>query len=153
MRHEIYPLLCKSTEEGIEVLSPNKVLKAKKCAEEAFEIAGKVDNLLVVGDALYKYFDLFEGLNIGNQDLWVPSPTSLILSYEKKNESKPGYILPVYTRLSDAEESEREKLADTSKKNLNVGVQNLNGPNFQPMDANDIKEIVTLEKDLMGSDA
>ena len=69
MRHEIYPLLCESTEDGIKRLSPDKVLKAEKCAEEAFEISTKVDNLIVVGDALHKYFDLFEGLNIGNEEL------------------------------------------------------------------------------------
>ena len=69
MRHEIYPLLCESTEQGIKRLSADKVLKAEKCAEEAFEISNKVDNLTVVGDALHKYFDLFEGLNIGDQKL------------------------------------------------------------------------------------
>ena len=69
MRHEIYPLLCESTEDGIKRLSPDKVLKAEKCAEEAFEISAKVDNLTVVGDALHKYFDLFEGLNIGMEQL------------------------------------------------------------------------------------
>ena len=69
MRSEIYPLLCKSTEEGIKRLSADKVLKAEKCAEEAFDIAGKVDNLTVAGDALNKYFDLFEGLKIANKEL------------------------------------------------------------------------------------
>ena len=63
--------------------------------------------------------------------------------------------MPVYTRLSDAEESEREKLADVSKKNLNVGVQNPSSDEFmfEPLDANNINEIVALEKELMGSDA
>lgn len=63
--------------------------------------------------------------------------------------------MPVYTRLSDAEESEREKLADVSKKNLNVGVQNPSSYEFmfEPLDANNINEIVALEKELMGSDA
>lgn len=61
----------------------------------------------------------------------------------------------MYTRLSDAEESEREKLADISKKNLNTGVQNLEGDNknFEPLDAKDIPQIVELEKQLMGTDA
>lgn len=65
-----------------------------------------------------------------------------------------GEILPVYTRLSDAEESERERLADISKKNLNTGVQNLDdNKNFEPLDAKDIPQIVDLEKQLMGTDA
>lgn len=69
MRQEIYPLLCESTEEGIKRLSSDKVLKAEKCAEEAFDIAGKVDNLTITGDALNKYFELFEGLKIANKEL------------------------------------------------------------------------------------
>ncbi len=65
-----------------------------------------------------------------------------------------GQVLPVYTRLSDAEESEREKLADISKKNLNTGVQNLgDDKNFEPLDAKDIPQIVELENQLMGTDA
>lgn len=69
MRHEIYPLLCELNVEGVKRLSPDKVLKAQACADEAFELSTKVDNLTIVGDALHKYFDLFEGLNIGNQEL------------------------------------------------------------------------------------
>lgn len=168
MRHEIYPLLCESSEKGIARLSPDKVLKAQNCADEAFEIAGKVDNLTVVGDALNKYFYMFEGLNIGNQELWVPSPQSLLHAAKceagpgemrnltRDNETwAPGKVLPVYTRLSDAEESEREKLADASKKNLNTGVQNFGSDEFsyEPLDAKNIDDIVKLEKELMGSDA
>lgn len=155
MRHEIYPLLCESSEKGITRLSPDKVLKAQNCADEAFEIAGKVDNLTVVGDALNKYFDMFEGLNIGYKELWVPSPKSILCTCKENENHNPGEVLPVYTRLSDAEESEREKLADASKKNLNTGVQNFGSDKFsyEPLDAKNIDDIVKLEKELMGSDA
>lgn len=88
MRQEIYPFLCESTEDGIKRLSPDKVLKAEKCAEEAFEVSAKVDNLTVVGDALHKYFDLFEGLNIGDEELWVPSPTSLLFAAKSNNKTE-----------------------------------------------------------------
>lgn len=61
----------------------------------------------------------------------------------------------MYTRLSDAEESEREKLADISKKNLNTGVQNFSSEKFsyEPLDAKYINNIVPIEEQLMGTDA
>lgn len=69
MRHEIYPVLFKLTENGIERLNENKVMKAEKSAEEAFDLSNKIDNLHVAGDALLKYFEMFEGLNICDQKL------------------------------------------------------------------------------------
>lgn len=156
MRSEIYPLLCESTEVGIKCLSADKVLKAQNCAEEAFDIAGKVDNLTVTGDALNKYFELFEGLKIANKELWVPSAESLI-TIALQQENNHGDILPVYTRLSDAEESERQKLADNSVKNLNTGVKDLPGDAsqiiYQPMDVANLDEIANIEKQLMDTDA
>lgn len=69
MRHEIYPVLFKLTEKGIERLNENKVMEAEKSAEEAYDLANKVEDLYVTGDALLKYFDMFEGLNICDQKL------------------------------------------------------------------------------------
>ncbi len=70
------------------------------------------------------------------------------------NKQEPGYVLPVYTRLSDAEESEREKLAKNDEKNLITGVQNNDKSDikFMPMQKSDIPEIVSLEQQLMKSD-
>lgn len=65
--------------------------------------------------------------------------------------------MPVYTRLSDAEESERQKLADASVKNLNTGVKDLPGDDarviFQPMDLANLSEIANIENQLMDTDA
>lgn len=158
MRNEIYPALYESTENGIKRLSPNKVLKANVCAEEAIEFSRKVDNLTITGDALIKYFDLFETLNIANQELWVPNGWSLLQASKFEDKSKPGEVLPVYTRLSDAEESERESnfKASATDKNLITGVQNLHKQNsnflFEPLSFEYIKQVEKLEKQLMGSD-
>lgn len=78
-----------------------------------------------------------------------------MLASKNEKELNAGLVLPVYTRLSDAEESEREKLADVSKKNLNVGVQNSSSEefSFEPLDAIKINEIISLEQNLMGSDS
>lgn len=154
MRHEIYPSLFESNENGIKRLNSNKVLKAEKAAMEAFEISGKCKNLTITGDALEKYFNLFEGLNIADQKLWNPDGKSLLLACDIEKNQDPGFVLPVYTRLSDAEETEREKLADTRVKNLNTGVQNVEDEiSYQPIDAKYVEDIAQLETDLMGSDA
>lgn len=169
MRHEIYFALYESTKTGIKRLSSNKVLKAEKAAEEALDIAAKVDKLTVTGDALHKYFDMFEGLNIADQKLWtigdnlqidkIISDAKINLESldEFRNNYNPATVLPVYTRLSDAEESEREKLADLSQKNLNSGVQNFINEHssviYCPMEITKINEIAQLENALMKSDA
>ena len=64
----------------------------------------------------------------------------------------PSTVLPVYTRLSDAEENERAKIAETSKKNLATGVQHA-GIMFRPMAASDIGAVAEIEKTLMKSDS
>ncbi len=69
MRHEIYPAFFILDENGAHRLTTNFVIKAQKAADEAFELCGKCDNFIVLGDALLKYFDMFEGLNIADQAL------------------------------------------------------------------------------------
>lgn len=67
MRHEIYPALYKISEAGIERLTKNCVQKAEDVAAEAKALNSKCDNLIVVGDALVKYYTMFEDLHIGDQ--------------------------------------------------------------------------------------
>lgn len=165
MRHEIYPALYKVDESGISRLTSNKVLKAEKCAEELFDIAGKLPDISITGDALFKYFEIFEGLDIFEQQLWNPSGESLLLTanQEIKNSDiatnakfKPGAVLPVYTRLSDAEEGERQKLSQLEDKNLVTGVQDIKIDNeieYKPFDNTAISQVAILEKELMPTEA
>lgn len=63
----------------------------------------------------------------------------------------------MYTRLSDAEEGEREKLSKIEEKNLKTGVQGLKPSkdqiSYRVLDANCIDEIAQIENQLMKSDA
>ena len=166
MRHEIYPALFELKDTSIKRLSGNKVLKSEKCVEEAYEIVSKCNSLTICGDALIKYFDLFEGLKIANQECWNPTGKSLILAtnnFFKKHINtinfdnfNPGKILPVYTRLSDAEENERKRLAKISEKNLTSGVENLEQNNdiaYTPMTLDDANEVAEIESQIMKTDA
>lgn len=160
MRNEIYPAFYESTDTGIKKLSSTKVDKAQKVAEETYELSGKCDNFYICGDALHKYFDLFEGLKIADQELWTPSAQSLLLSVEDKlkdniNITKSQQILPVYTRLSDAEEAERQRLATNAEKNLISGVQDIDDSQitYKPLSKNEVPDIAKLESELMKDDA
>lgn len=80
----------------------------------------------------------------------------------------PGLLLPVYTRLSDAEENERQRLArvdgslagkrgsrhvtmnDTAIANARA---NGEGIAYKPLDARHVAEVAALEAAVMGTDA
>ncbi|MDO5328623.1 MAG: tRNA (adenosine(37)-N6)-threonylcarbamoyltransferase complex transferase subunit TsaD [Coriobacteriia bacterium] len=135
MRKEIYPALYDITDDGPKRLTPDRVEKADKVIEEC-------GDTLVAGDALTKY----KFKNQAPEKLWNPTAKSLLLAINSKPQD-PGTVLPVYTRLSDAEEGERVKLKD---KNLVSGVQ---GNTFAPLNASNLDKVVELENELMKDDA
>ena len=89
----------------------------------------------IAGDALHKYADLFEPLgSFAEENLWTPTGEGLLLAFQAAwrtagfdaldaQAGNPAFALPVYTRLSDAEENERIRLAKNDPKNLTTGVQ------------------------------
>lgn len=89
----------------------------------------------IAGDALRKYADLFEPLGaFAEEGLWTPTGEGLLLAFQAAwrtagfdaldaQAGNPAFALPVYTRLSDAEENERIRLAKNDPKNLTTGVQ------------------------------
>ncbi len=91
--------------------------------------------LQITGDALAKYADLFEPYGVVlPESIWTPTGRGLLLALQaawRAGEADPfdavrhdpACVLPVYTRLSDAEENERARLAINDAKNLVTGVQ------------------------------
>lgn len=185
MRKELYPVRYKLSDEGIERLDADSVIKAQEFADHMNNQACKEASLC--GDALVKYESLFSpeyprlsqelwtptgaGLLLAVQDLWRKN-TCNILSYE---EFLPASVLPVYTRLSDAEENERIRLAKHDPKNLTAGVseeglrkdrlaqkhevtlmnaqESLGGYSLCPLDASRAAEVARLEQELFEGDA
>lgn len=112
-----------------------------------------------------------EGLLLAAQELWRKGELDP-LSLEKGN---PGLLLPIYTRLSDAEENERIRLSKNDLKNLNTGVQEEGirkdqrasardsaienaqadafGIVYRPLDAAHVDDVASKELQLMGTDA
>lgn len=195
MRKEVYPVRYALDEEGVERLDSDRVVKAEDAARE---LARGGDSLhgcarqqnaarLLCGDALKKYGELFAGCGAAlNPELWTPTGRGLLLALQAAwrvgevdpldaQRHDPAFVLPVYTRLSDAEENERIRLAKNDPKNLVAGVQDaaprrdqrasmhdtaiLNarpdtqGITYKPLDAAHVADVAALEARVMGSDA
>lgn len=184
MRKEVYPVRYLLGDEGIERLEADRVVKAELAAEE---LDADEASLQVTGDALRKYADLFEacGATLA-PELWTPTGRGLLLALQAAwrageadpfdaRRHDPAFALPVYTRLSDAEENERIRLAKNDPKNLMTGVQDVakradqratmhdtailnaqpdeRGITYKPLDAAHAAAVAALESQVMGSDA
>lgn len=127
-----------------------------------------------------KYADLFALCGtLLPSDLWTPTGAGLLLALQaawRAGEAdpfdvarhNPAFALPVYTRLSDAEEAERVRLAkedpalagargsrhvtmnDTAIANARA---NGEGVAFKPLDRAHVADVAALEARVMGTDA
>ena len=147
----------------------------------------QVSARLLCGDALKKYGELFEGCGAAlPAELWTPTGRGLLLALQAAwrageadpldaRRHDPAFALPEYTRLTDAEENERIRLAKNDPKNLATGVQDVakradqratmhdtailnarpdeHGITYKPLDAAHAGAVATLESLVMGSDA
>ncbi len=131
MRKEVYPVEFDLNDAGVTRLGRDRVVKADVCAAgyaasvEPCGVSGSdaSGDLLITGDALRKYADLFSAAGMTlDSSLWIPTGVGLLLAVEDawragsadpldSKRHDPAYVLPVYTRLSDAEENERVRLA------------------------------------------
>ena len=177
MRREVYPVRFSLTDGGAVRLTADRVVKAAEAAEE-LAAGGPAD--FVAGDGLRKYGDLFAGAGpFAPEDRWAPTGRGLLQAVQAAwragqcdpldaRRHDPGLLLPVYTRLSDAEESERQRLAraddtlagkrgskhvtmnDTAIANARA---NGEGIAYKPLDARHGADVAALEAAVMGTDA
>ncbi|MDO8964702.1 MAG: tRNA (adenosine(37)-N6)-threonylcarbamoyltransferase complex dimerization subunit type 1 TsaB [Coriobacteriia bacterium] len=118
MRREVYPVLFRCGAGAVMRLTPDAVAKpAEVAARWADEIR---EPLLLAGNGLRKYADIFsdalgERATFAPEASWTPTGESLLLatwrawSADELGDGKAATVLPVYTRLSDAEEDERAR--------------------------------------------
>ena len=169
MRKEVYPVRYRLSDEGAVRLEPDTVVKA---AEEAAALPDN-DALLIAGDALAKYADLFAHAGeLAPEDAWTPEGAGLLACVQAAwragdvdpfdaRRHDPALVLPVYTRLSDAEENERTRLASHDARDLRTGVQHAGsatidhagGIEYRPLDAAHAEDVGAMEAAVMGSDA
>ena len=197
MRKEVYPVRYWVDDAGAHRLEADRVVKAVEVADEylsdgaerSVEASDPDTSMIdhVTGDALVKYEELLSPLGaVLPQELWEPTGRGLLLAVQalwRAGETdpfdaarhNPAFALPVYTRLSDAEENERIRLAKNDPKNLRTGVQDIAlrrdqratmhdsailnarpdaaGITYKPLDAAHAAEVAALEARIMGSDA
>lgn len=184
MRHEVYPVRFDLTDDGVRRLDVDTVAKAQAAADR---LAAE-SNLVIAGDGLAKYRDLFAAAGtVLPEELWYPTGSGLLACVTaawRADEADPfdarrhdpAFALPVYTRLSDAEENERIRLADTAARNLQTGVgavapdggkgratmhtaavlaavSEADGIAYRPLDAAHAADVAELEHAVMWSDA
>lgn len=123
---------------------------ADACAGDGFSLD------FVTGDALRKYREFFEPVaSVLDQGFWTPSGRGLLFCAQSlwmqgkidpfdAARHNPSFTLPVYTRLSDAEENERMVLPKRPAKNLTSGVQG-ESIIYKPLDARRIDAVRALD--------
>lgn len=144
MRKEVYPVEYLLDDSRAIRLEADRVVKAHVLAEELADNATTDSNrpiLQILGDGLVKYRDNFAPHgSVLPEELWPVTGRGLLRSFELSwrsgdidpfdaRQHNPAFALPVYTRLSDAEENERARLAQNDiaapEKNLRTGVQDV----------------------------
>ena len=97
------------------------------CSGELVVASLPGQRLLLAGDALKKYCDLFAPCGEAlPENTWTPTGAGLLLALQAAWHSgecdpfdaarhNPAFALPVYTRLSDAEENERARAARAAR--------------------------------------
>ena len=132
MRKEVYPVRYVLSDSGIDRLNSDFVMKAAELP--VWLDSGSKVETLITGDVLKKYSGYCEGFGTLAQEYCYPTGKGLLLaaqaawqagSLDPDNAAlgDPCVVLPVYTRLSDAEEAERAKFAKQQQQQQQVGAQ------------------------------
>lgn len=111
MRGEVYPALYRAGGGALTRLTPERVADPATIADEWAELG---EPMIIAGNALTKYADVFHRAGqLAPESQWPVSGEGVLAAYVRAvadgtaGSGDPGVLLPVYTRLSDAEENER----------------------------------------------
>ncbi|NTU89102.1 MAG: tRNA (adenosine(37)-N6)-threonylcarbamoyltransferase complex transferase subunit TsaD [Actinobacteria bacterium] len=161
MRGEVYPVRYSSAEKGPVRQTVDSVAKpdviSRMWAEDA------TGPMLVCGDGLKKYGAVFAAafeacgkadlLTLAEDDLNHVSGEGLVAAFcdaSKKNmldSGDAGALLPLYTRLSDAEENERKRSASESVPKSGVADERaIGGLILRPLSRRDVPSVAAVER-------
>ena len=159
MRGEVYPGIYQLDEAGAHrSFAAETVAKADACVAEWLARADR-DELTLTGNGLVKYRKRFEDAGFSAEqfapeDAWHPTGEGLLRAASEAavydaQPGDPALVLPIYTRLSDAEENERTRLGLKTPASVDLtGVDDaLAGIHCQlrPMTVNDTSAVAELE--------
>lgn len=168
MRREVYPGLYRVDESGpVRLFEVETVVKAAD-AVAAWAERPDAGEIILAGDGLAKYRAQYEEAGFARfacEDAWHPVGEGLIRaaaaagtfdgeSTAPANSGDPALVLPVYTRLSDAEENEAKRLGLTSPATVTTtGCDDALADRhlqLRPANANDPAALAALELEVFG---
>ena len=152
MRGEVYPALYTVDDAGAHrMFERERVVKAAAAFDTWREMSDWT-HVQLTGDGLVRYSKLLaedERARCLDRDLWWPTGESLLMAGATGN-GDPASMLPIYTRLSDAEENERKRLGlhQSEHSELTGVADELAGRHLQtrPMGAADAEGAAELEQ-------
>ena len=162
MRREVYPGLYRVDDGGVHRLfAAESVAKAPEAAAR-WAARPDRDRIALAGDGLAKYRRLYEEAGFAAfvpEDAWHPTGEGLLragvaagLPHASGAAGDPALVLPVYTRLSDAEENERVRLGMAEPATVRTtGVDDALGDihlQLRPMGVNDVAAVAALEAEV-----
>lgn len=157
MRGEVYPGVYLLDDAGAHrTFDAERVVAAD---DAVAELAARADaaELSLTGDGLKKYRDRFEAAGLTrvlDESLWHPTAQGLARAWAaspERGSGDPALVLPIYTRLSDAEENERKRLGLKAPASVEVtGVDDALADRhlqLRPMSVNDLPAVAALESE------
>ena len=151
MRGEVYPARYTLDGEGAHrCFEREHVVKAAVALAE-WRVESDWAEVRLTGDGLVRYGKLLDEAETARcleRDLWWPTGEGLLLA-DGTGDGDPAGVLPIYTRLSDAEENERKRLglAESASSEVTGVADELAGRHLQlrPMGAADAEGASALE--------
>lgn len=115
MRREVYPALFRCADGEVQRLTSHSVLPPLEVAEGWLDLDEPV---LLAGNGLHKYADVFvsvlgDAATIAPETMWLPTGQAVLeagwraRSIAAQGDGDAAALLPIYTRLSDAEVNEK----------------------------------------------
>lgn len=167
MRREVYPALYQLGEAGPDRLFDVESVSRVPAAVSAWAERADHDQIMLAGDGLKKYRVQFEAAGLSrfaDEDAWHPTGEGLLRALAAElvaahvgsgdatasaQSGDPALVLPVYTRLSDAEENEARRLG--LKEPATVATTGCDDAladrhlQLRPMNVNDVAAVTALE--------
>ena len=168
MRREVYPGLYQVDDNGPERLFEVETVVKAPAAVEAWAQRVDAEKIQLTGDGLKKYRAQFEAAGFSSfvdEESWHPTGEGLLRAAAASgvvlggsdaavDSGDPALVLPVYTRLSDAEENEAQRLGlakpatvETTGCDDALADRHLQ---LRPMNVNDPAAVAALEAEVFG---
>ena len=168
MRREVYPGLYQVDDNGPERLFEVETVVKAPAAVEAWAQRSDAEKIQLTGDGLKKYRAQFEAAGFSSfvdEESWHPTGEGLLRAAAASgvvlggsdaavDSGDPALVLPVYTRLSDAEENEAQRLGlakpatvETTGCDDALADRHLQ---LRPMNVNDPAAVAALEAEVFG---